>query len=1147
MLRSCFSVLRHTVRGRVAMRPSAALLFMFAHGLFFALITTAGFASQPPAEATQPETPDEPVTPEQAEFVRTKVIPILESRCHECHGDAAEIEGELRVTSLAALLAGGESGPAVVPGDPDRSTLIQAVRYEAFQMPPRNKLPDEEIEILVKWVRDGAPWPGDDAPSAVPVKKSEFPLQQRVASHWAWKKIERPALPTVKDADWPRSDIDRLLLSKLESQGLSPAPDADRRVLLRRICFDLTGLPPSLEQQQQFYNDSAPTSVAAEKLIDQLLNSPQFGERWGRHWLDLVRYAETLGHEFDFPLPHAWRYRDYVIRSLNADIPYDQFVREHIAGDLLPQPRTHPETGTNESIVATGFWYLCEDKHAPVDVRLEEAMRIDNQIDVFGKTFLGLTISCARCHDHKFDAITTEDYYALSGFLQSSRRRIEWLDPGKQQETLISGISQQRAIADEVLRQQLAAWDESTLKSLIQSVIDDSVPVTAPATVAMRDRLRAVLNEPATQTPGHPLAPLARLRNKPDGMPIAEVLAAWNAALKTERDQHQPPQAITESANWKQFGDLRQGLPAGWFAWGLAFEGLTPTKAEAAVASVGSNDPGQAIPVALASAAAGASPKIAWTWQQDQCVPSAGSAVSSAAIAPVLRGALHSPEWELTHPEVLILAAGRGTRVRLVIDGYVMNEFTDLLFSGIRQPIETEGQFRWIRLGGDLQRYLGHRCHLEFLDEGDGWFAVREIRFVQPGQSFEVPLEVPQVSLRTADADSEQTLLNRWCEAMVRDDVWPALALSLGLVGDNADGRMQAALGRWREMAVQPVGGEPVLVMCDGSGEEERVFVRGNHRNPGQEARRRLMTALDNGRPLQNPETSGRLELAERVLSEDNPFPARVAVNRVWQQLFGRGLVASSDNFGVLGEVPSHPELLDALADEFRRDGWSVKRLIRRLMLTRAYAMSSARNQRAEEQDPLNVLLHRANVRRLESETIRDAMLSISGRLDLAQFGPPVPVFLTPFMQGRGRPGQSGPVDGGGRRSIYQAVNRNFLNPFMITFDTPQPATAVARRSRSNVPAQALIMLNSEFVHDQSAVWARRLIATTPPDSVVDTAWQQAFGRSPEAVETESVTAWLDAVAAEQSLSRQDALKNEGIITDLCHTLLNKKELIYLE
>ncbi len=1147
MLRSCFKVARHSSRRNVALQPSAVVMFVFALSLFIALTTTTGFATQPPAEAAPTETADEPVTPEQAEFVRTKVIPILESRCHECHGDAAEIEGELRVTSLAALLAGGESGPAVVPGDPDRSTLIQAVRYEAFQMPPRSKLPDEEIEILVKWVRDGAPWPDDDAPSAVPAKKAEFPLEQRVASHWAWKKIERPPVPAVKDSEWPRSDVDRFLLSKLESHGLSPAPDADRRVLLRRICFDLTGLPPSLEQQQQFYSDPAPTSVAAEKLIDQLLNSPQFGERWGRHWLDLVRYAETLGHEFDFPLPHAWRYRDYVIRALNADIPYDQFVREHIAGDLLQQPRTRPDSGTNESIVATGFWYLCEDKHAPVDVRLEEAMRIDNQIDVFGKTFLGLTISCARCHDHKFDAITTEDYYALSGFLQSSRRRIEWLDPGQQQQTLISGISQQRAIADEVLRPQLLAWNESVLKSLIQSVIDDSVVVAAPATVEMRDRLREVLNDPAAQAPGHPLAPLARLVKKPDGVPTAEVLATWNAALKSERDQHQPPQAITESANWKQFADLRQGLSAGWFAWGQAFEGLTTTKAETAVASVDCNDPGRAIPVALAPAATHAAPKIAWTWQQDHCVPSAGAAVSSAAIAPVLRGALHSPEWELTHPEVLILAAGRGTRVRLVIDGYVMNEFTELLFSGIRQPIETEGQFRWIRLGGDLHRYLGHRCHLEFLDEGDGWFSVREIRFVQPGQSFEVPLEVPQASLRTADADSEQTLLNRWCEAMLHDDVWPALALSLGLISDDAEGRMQAALGRWRELAAQPVGGEPVLVMCDGSGEEERVFVRGNHRNLGQEARRRLMTALDHGRPLQNPETSGRLELAERVLADENPFPARVAVNRVWQQLFGRGLVASSDNFGVLGEVPSHPELLDALADEFRKDGWSVKRLIRRLMLTRAYAMSSARTQQAEEQDPLNLLLHRANVRRLESEAIRDSMLAISGRLDLAQFGPPVPVFLTPFMQGRGRPGQSGPVDGGGRRSIYQAVNRNFLNPFMITFDTPQPATAVARRSRSNVPAQALIMLNSEFVHDQSAVWARRLVSTTPPEGVVDTAWRQAFGRSPEALETESVMAWLDAVAAEQNMSRQDALKHEAIITDLCHTLLNKKELIYLE
>jgi hypothetical protein len=325
------------------------------------------------------------------------------------------------------------------------------------------------------------------------------------------------------------------------------------------------------------------------------------------------------------------------------------------------------------------------------------------------------------------------------------------------------------------------------------------------------------------------------------------------------------------------------------------------------------------------------------------------------------------------------------------------------------------------------------------------------------------------------------------------------------------------------------------------------VFVRGNHRNLGQVARRRLLTALDNAAPLADASGSGRLELADRVLAESNPFPARVLVNRVWQQLYGRGLVASSDNFGVLGEAPTHPELLDHLADEFRRDGWSLKRLIRRLVTTRAYLMSSQRNAAAEEQDPANLLLHRASVRRLESEAIRDAILAVSGRLDPAQFGPPIPVHLTPFMQGRGRPGQSGPVDGAGRRSIYQAVNRNFLNPFMLTFDTPQPASAVARRSRSNVPAQALIMLNSEFLHGQSEVWATKLLEQPEGVDRLDLAWRQAFGRQPDAGERNSVTAWLDSIATERGAKAADLLRDKAVLTELCHALFNKKELLFLE
>jgi len=363
---------------------------------------------------------------EDALFFTEKVLPLLESRCFECHGDGEDLEGQLNLTSRRGMLEGGESGEAMIPGDADASNLISAVRYESFEMPPRNKLPDEEIEILVKWVNSGAKWPGEDEQAAVRSRPmAVFPIEERRESHWAWRSIRRPEPPQVQQQDWPASGLDRFLLSRLEAAGLSPAADASRRSVLRRMHLDLTGLPPSPALQDRVFRDPRSDREVYAELADELLAAPAFGERWGRHWLDLVRYAETLGHEFDYPLPHAWKYRDYVIRALNADVPYDQFVREHIAGDLLADPRTNPENGINESIIATGFWYLCEDKHAPVDVRLEEALRIDNQLDVFGKTFLGLTVACARCHDHKFDAISTADYYALSGFLQSSRRRIE--------------------------------------------------------------------------------------------------------------------------------------------------------------------------------------------------------------------------------------------------------------------------------------------------------------------------------------------------------------------------------------------------------------------------------------------------------------------------------------------------------------------------------------------------------------------------------------------------------------------------------------------------------------------------------------------------------------------------------------------------
>ncbi len=1067
-------------------------------------------------------TPQEP-SAEQAQFFNEKILPLLESRCFECHGDG-DVEGGLRATSRESLLQGGETGPAIVPGDPDRSLLIQAVRYETLQMPPRDKLPDEEVTLLVKWVADGAVWPAASSATApAAMTRTQFPLQERIHAHWSWKPIQRPSIPQVQRADWPRADADRFILSQLEAAGLAPAADADRRVLLRRLCFDLTGLPPAPELLQKVMADPAETPVVLEKVVDQLLASPQFGERWARHWLDLVRYAETLGHEFDFPLPHAWRYRDYVIRALNADVPWDQFVREHLAGDLLPKPRRHAEQGFNESIIATGFWYLCEDKHAPVDVKLEEALRIDNQIDVFGKAFLGLTIACARCHDHKFDAITTEDYYALSGFLQSSRRRVEWLDSGNRIQSLVHDLDQQRLQADRLTTAALQIWNPAAVSRLVAATLDPQQPQEAPVTPELVQRLRQQLQDPALPAAGALLSLPAVLQQKSQDLSDAQAVATWHAAVQQVRQQQSVPAPQTPQ-DVQVFADLRQGLPSGWFTWGEAFS------------------------VSSAAQAAGGAAPGGWQWQPAGLQAVTGQDVSSATVSPRLRGALHSPEWELQHSEILILAAGQNARLRLVVDGYVMNEFTELLFGGLRQSINTDGRFQWIRIAGDLGRYAGHRCHLEFLDEGDGWFAVREVRLVAPGVNPGVPLELSAAADQAVTLASDRAqMLQTWADAAVRDPAWPATAVSLGLAGDPGAGELATVLNRWRELAGVDPGGEPVLVMCDGTGEDERIFVRGNHRSLGKLASRRLLTALDAGAPLNNPAASGRLELAERVLADSNPYPARVVVNRVWQHLFGRGLVGSSDNFGVLGEKPTHPELLDLLADEFRQDGWSLKRLIRRLVLTRTYAQSSVRNPAAEERDPANLLWHRAEVRRLESEAMRDTILTISGRLDAAMHGPPVPVYLTAFMQGRGRPGQSGPLDGAGRRSVYQAVNRNFLNPFMVTFDTPQPASAVGRRSQSNVPAQALILLNSEFVHQQATVWAQRLKAQQPPDRRVETAWLQAFARLPEPAEAAAATEFLKVAAAELGAPAESATDNEAVLAQLCHALLNKKELIYLE
>ncbi|HIE96619.1 MAG TPA: DUF1549 domain-containing protein, partial [Fuerstia sp.] len=360
-------------------------------------------------------------TAAQLEFFEKEVRPLLAQQCYSCHSaKAKKLQAGLRVDSRAALLRGGDSGEAIFPGDADASLLIEAVRYESYEMPPKGKLQAKDIKTLERWVEMGAPWPTEDAPTGI-AAPPEFDLMHRKSEHWVWQPVRSPDVPQVANESWPRNDIDHFVLARLEENQIKPANDADRLAVLRRLYFGIIGLPPKPEQAAEFLNDTSNT--ATEDLVDKLLDSPHFGERWGRHWLDLVRYAESRGHEFDNDTPNAFQFRDYIIRALNADVPHDQLVREHIAGDLLDTPRLNPEAGFNESILGTGFWFMGEWVHSPVDIRKDEADRFDNMIDVMSKTFLGVTVSCARCHDHKFDAISTADYYSLSGFLQSSDYR----------------------------------------------------------------------------------------------------------------------------------------------------------------------------------------------------------------------------------------------------------------------------------------------------------------------------------------------------------------------------------------------------------------------------------------------------------------------------------------------------------------------------------------------------------------------------------------------------------------------------------------------------------------------------------------------------------------------------------------------------
>ncbi len=776
-----------------------------------------------------------PLTAVQRDFFEKSIRPVLSEKCYKCHSAEAEkVKGGLLLDTRDGIRMGGDSGHAVVPGNVKESLLIAALKWEDkdTRMPPEKsggKLAESVIADFEKWVKMGAPDPRDGT-SVKPAKK-EWDLVKG-KEFWAFQAPKAVAPPAVRDTVWPRTVVDKFILAAQEGRQLKPVADADPRTLIRRIYFDLIGLPPTPAEVNAFVA-AADRQKAVAAVVDKLLASLQFGERWGRHWLDVARYGESTGKERNVTFGEAWRYRDYIIASVNADKPYDQFIREQIAGDLLP---AKDDKDRSDKLVATGFLALGPKSLNEKNREIFRMDLIDEQIDTTTRAVLGITVACARCHDHKFDPIPQREYYSLAGIFRSSETHYG----------------------------------------------------TAGA-IAGKNR------NPST------LVPLG-----PPVEPKASVEAPKPVAVPAISDKSQAAGRMEERLKMLVASD--------------------PKKAQ-----------------------------------------------KLANLSPSQRAAL---------------------------------------------------------------------------------------------------LE------RLASSGS-----------------------SLGKSGKRGYGTP----------AAQPLLGPACMALSEGHPGNARVLARGEVDAPGENVPRGFITVLTNGAAPAIPESaSGRLELAQWLTDAANPLTARVAVNRIWQHLFGQGLVRTADNFGATGEKPSHPELLDALATQFMREGWSVKQLVRSLVLSRTYQLSSAYDSFANEADPDNQLLWRSSVRRLEAEAIHDAILAASGKLDLT----PLPRSLVATHGdgyiGKGLRPEIFTEYESTHRGIYFPVVRDFVPQALELFDFAEPSLVVAARDVTNVPAQALFLLNNSFVREQAAAMAARVLAT-PLDypGRIQLTYQLALGRPPTEAERQRADHYL--------------------------------------
>lgn len=1146
--------------------------------------------------------PAETCRAEDSDFFNRRVQPLLERRCYECHSHRAkELQGGLTLDSRSGWVKGGDSGTAIVPGMPDESLLIKAVRHASkdLLMPPDQKLKDEEIEVLVEWVRRGAADPRKSPDTERGGGSWGEKLVER-RKHWCWQSVKRPTVPNVLDSS--ANPIDRFLLARMNLVGLKPTRETDRWSLTRRLSFVLTGLPPEPTEVENFVTDDSPD--AFEKLVDRTLASPYFGEHWSRHWMDLVRYSDTHGSEHDPLIPHAWRYRDYLVRAFNSDLPYDRFVREHLAGDLLP-PRWNPTLGINESPIGTGWFRFVEFYPTPIDVKNEEIVVIDAQIDAFSKTFQGLTIACARCHDHKFDAISAHDFAALYGIFASTRTTMHRVNDSVAQHVFDQQLVElkrpiRRALA-ELWREQLTHWPSAMLAAR------DKVHEPDPPKPAEKDK------------PAVPLSPPFA----PGTRSVEAETFRWSAALRATKSKPSEPlnmlariaskaDAIdsklwTDLANERRVLDERRSAATNRFRWFADF-GVREASPALDRASVGRGiQSGADTPHSQGWFAADNFQKT-HPAGEFALSPSGGiltvilpSARSSHLISNKHGGTLRSPNFTLDMKFISVLAGGANdARVRLVIENFVAD---GVLFTQV-MPKLNDPRLKWVTLG-IREAWAGRRAYLEIIPrdempypgkhpdarilntDGRSGIAVRAAAFHDvpgvPELSSPLPEELWQADPNWPALAKQLTTLaanaiNAWADERCSDEqarlVDELLRTGVLLNEPPAEHELARLVARYRELEAQIPVPTRVAGVTDEQGFDERLFPRGNHRRAGTLVPRRYLEVLQSRRlaprdelpsseltfnsrgnvddALGNPFAerkgyvgSGRRELADAILDPHNPLTARVMVNRLWQHVFGVGLVKTVDNFGGLGESPSHPELLDWLAAEFVDSGWSIKHMLRLMLTCRAFQRSTEASPAAREHDPNNRLLSHANVRRLEAESLRDSLLFVSGRLDRTQGGLGVPLPLRTGIKDFENP-QSGPPDGNGRRSIYLEARRNYPQQLLIAFDQPKPVLTVGERNVTNVPAQSLALLNDPFVGAQSGLLAERIRSQTTPEARLRALWLIVFSRPVTEVEVDRAFSFLKSQAALLEIPNDRWQTDQYLWHELAHALINTKEFLYL-